>query len=147
MLPGSLGVVQHQLSPLRHTSLLQQNLQERTMMMASRKVGILKVRGFLVPNSHLLDPSELASTESERIRLGPQSVIVTYWAPLSACWALDEMCPAISAPAPIRRPAPSHLVPDFKVPSTVFLGFLESLGVYFFGMNLMLKAEIPLGSL
>ena len=116
--------------------------------MVSKKVGIPKVRGFLVPNSHLeLDPSELASTESERIRLGPQSVIVTYWAPSSACWALDEMCPAISAPAPIRRPAPSHLVPDFKVPSTVFLGFLESLGVNFFGMNLMLKAEIPLGSL
>ena len=117
--------------------------------MASRKVGIPKVRGFLVPNSHLeLDPSELASTESEQITLGPQSVIVMYWALSSACWPLDEMCPAISAPAPIRRPAPRNLEPDIKVPSMVFLGFLgESLEVNFLGMNLIFKFEVPLGSL
>ena len=129
-------------------SLLQQNLQERTIIMAMRKVGIPKVRGFLVPNSHLWDPSELAWTESDLIRLGPQSVMVTYWAPSSACWALDEIWPAISAPAPIRRPAPSHLEPDLRVPSTVFLldWFLESLGS-FFGKNLIFEAGGPLGFL
>ena len=109
---------------------------------------MLKVRGFLDPNSHLRDPSELASTESDLIRLGPQSVIVKYWAPLSACWALDEIWPAISAPAPIRRPAPSHLDPDLRVPSTTFLLdlLLESLG-HLFGKSLILEAGGPLGSL
>ena len=39
-------------------------------------------------------------------------------------------------------------MPDFKVPSIVFLGFFgESLEVIFLGINLMFKLDIPLGSL
>ena len=144
----SLGVSQHLKSPLKQTSLLQQNLQNRTIIMAMMKVGMPKVKGLLDPNSHLRDPSELASTESDLIKLGPQSVICTYWAPLSACWALDDMWPAISAPAPIRRPATSHLDPDLRVPSTTFLLDLlfESLG-HFLGKSLIPEAGGPLGSL
>ena len=116
--------------------------------MAMRKVGIPKVRGFMVPNSHFLDPSELALTECDLIRLGPQSVIDTYWAPSSACWALDEIWPATLAPAPIRRPALSHFELDLRVPSNIFLLdlVLESLG-NFFGKYLILEAGGPLGSL
>ena len=113
--------------------------------MAMRKVGIPNVRGFLVPNSHLLDLSELASTESDLIREGPQSVIDKYWAPSSACWALDEMWLATSAPAPIRRPALSHFELPLRVPSSIFLLdlVLESFGS-FFGKNLIPEACGPL---
>ena len=86
MWSGSLGGVQHQHSPPRHLSLLQQNLQVRTMPSARMNVGIPNVRGFRVPNSHFdLDPSVFASTESKRAIEGPRSVIVMYWAPSSAC--------------------------------------------------------------
>ena len=85
---GFLEGVQHQCSPPRHLTLLQQNLQVRTMKMARRNVGILNVKGFLVTNSHgLLDPSVFTLTESKQAIEGPRSVMVMYWLPLSASWA------------------------------------------------------------
>ena len=68
--------------------------------------------------------------------------MVIYWAPSSASWALLDICPATSAPAPMRRLAPTSLVPVFKVPSIVFLPFFgESFFVSLRGMNLIFEFE------
>ena len=137
------GGVQHLQSPGKHLSLLQQHLKVKTMIMAKTNAEIPNVSGFLVPgNQCALDPSVFAFTESKQVMLGPKSVMVIYWAPSSASWALLDMCPATSAPAPIRRPAPTSFVPVFNVPSIVFLpffgeSFLDSLR----RMNLIFKLE------
>ena len=136
MWSGFSGGVQHLRSPCRHLSLLQQHLKVRTMNTARTNVGIPSVSGFLVPgNQCALDPSVFASTESNQAMLGPRSVMVIYWEPSSASWA----------PAPMRRPAPTSLVPVFKVPSIVFLPFFgESFFVSLRGMNLIFEFESTL---
>ena len=119
------------------------------MKIARANVGIPSVSGFLVlGNQCALLPSVFLSTELNLAMLGPRSVMVINWAPSSDSVALLDICPAISAPAPIRRPAPRNLVPDLKLPHTVFLPFLaESLLVSLHRMNLILKSEFTPGPL
>ena len=78
-----MGGLQHQRSPARHLTLLQEKLQVKTMMMARRNVGI--PNGFLVPNSHgFVDLLVFVFTESNQAMDGPKSMIDMYWAPLLA---------------------------------------------------------------
>ena len=89
------------------------------MKIARRNVGI--PYAFLVPNGYgLLDLSVFASTESKQYIDGPRSVMVMYWAPLSASWAFLEIAPANSIPPPSSRPELTSLALSFKVSRMVF---------------------------
>ena len=124
----------------RHLTRFHMKRHANTTKMAKIKLGIPRMYGWRVPNKPCFWPLVLASTESSLMREGPKSVIETYCPSLSP-FALLATWLATSAPAPNRRPVPSHLPPPFRMEVITFLFDLvfDNFGAFHLGRILMLS--------